>query len=135
MDLRQLQYFRAAFECRTMSGAARACLVTQPTLSAQIKQLELELDEALFDRSAVGLEPTSFANDLYRTFGPVLDKAADGLRTIRATTQPLEKKQHAGAGLVPLPNTRQLRYFVQAFEDGVISRAASRLNVVQPALS
>lgn len=135
MDLRQLHYFKAAFECRTMSGAARACRVTQPTLSAQIKRLELELDETLFGRTAIGLEPTSFANDLHRTFGPVLDKAADGLRTIRSATPATQKARDTRAEPVSLPNTRQLRYFVQAFEDGSISRAASRLNVVQPAIS
>ena len=135
MDFRQLQYFKAAFECRTMSGAARACRVTQPTLSAQIKRLELELDETLFGRTAVGLEPTSFANDLHRTFGPVLDRAADGMRTIRSGTQPTQKIPDDYAEPAPLPNTRQLRYFAQVFEDGSISRAASRLNVVQPAIS
>jgi|GEM_PF-156901 len=135
MDLRQLQYFRAAFESRTMSGAARSCRVTQPTLSAQIKQLELELGETLFARTAVGLEPTPFANDLHRIFGPVLDKAADGLRTIHAATRPSYKAMASEAGPALLPNTRQLRYFVQTFEDGGISRAASRLNIVQPALS
>lgn len=135
MDLRQLQYFKAAFECRTMSAAARVCHVTQPTLSAQIKQLELELGETLFGRTAVGLDPTPFADDLHRTLGPVLDKAADGLRTIRADTRPTHKTESAKASPAPLPNTRQLRYFVQTFEDGGISRAAARLNVVQPALS
>lgn len=135
MDLRQLQYFKAAFECRTMSGAARACHVTQPTLSTQIKQLELELGETLFGRTAVGLDPTPFADDLHRTLGPVLEKAADGLRIIWSATRPTQKGRDKNAELSPLPNTRQLRYFVQAFEDGGISRAASRLNVVQPALS
>lgn len=118
-----------------MSGAARACRVTQPTLSAQIKRLELELDETLFGRTAIGLEPTSFANDLHRTFGPVLDRAADGLRTIRPATPTTQKTRDARAEPAPLPSTRQLRYFVQTFEDGSISRAASRLNVVQPAIS
>ena len=135
MDLRQLQYFKAAYECRTMSGAARACGVTQPTLSAQIKQLELELGETLFGRTAVGLEPTAFADNLHRTLGPVLDKAADGLRILQASTRSIRTTRDTNADPAPLPNTRQLRYFVQAFEDGGISRAASRLNVVQPALS
>jgi DNA-binding transcriptional LysR family regulator len=135
MDLRQLQYFKAAFECRAMSAAARDCHVTQPTLSAQIKRLELELGEILFGRTAIGLDPTPFADDLYRTLGPVLDKAADGLRVIRSTTGSAPKAQGSKIRPAALPNTRQLRYFVQTFEDGGMSRAASRLNVVQPAIS
>lgn len=134
MDLRQLHYFKAAFESRTMSGAARACHVTQPTLSAQIKQLELELGEILFERTAVGLEPTPFASELYRTHAPVLAQAADGLRIVRSATRPAKTARQINSE-PPLPNTRQLRYFVQVFEDGGISRAASRLNVVQPAIS
>ena len=118
-----------------MSAAARSCHVTQPTLSAQIKRLELELGETLFGRTAIGLDPTPFADDLYRTLGPVLDKAADGLSVIRSTAGSVSKAQSAKARPAPLPNTRQLRYFVQTFEDGGMSRAASRLNVVQPAIS
>lgn len=114
-----------------MSAAARICRVTQPTLSAQIKRLELELGETLFGRTAVGLEPTSFGSDLYNTLGPILDRAADGLRLIGTARQ----TKAADAAPPLLPNTRQLRYFVQVFEDGGMSRAAAKLNVVQPAIS
>lgn len=131
MDLRQLQYFMAAFERRAMSAAARVCRVTQPTLSTQIKRLELELGVALFGRTAIGLEPTPFAAELYGKLAPVLDQAVDGLRSIRGQS----KTRTPGALPVALPSTRQLRYFIEVFESGGISRAAAKLNVVQPAIS
>lgn len=114
-----------------MSAAARVCQVTQPTLSAQIKRLELELGEALFGRTTVGLEPTPFAAELYGKLAPVLDQAVDGLRSIRG-----QSKARASDTLpVAPPSTRQLRYFIEVFESGAISRAAAKLNVVQPAIS
>lgn len=126
MDFRQLQYFMAAVERRSMSAAARACGVTQPTLSAQIKRLEMQRGEALFARTAAGLEPTARARELYDAFAPVLREAARGWRTGAAP---------AKAAASAAPNTRQLRYFIQAYEAGGMSRAAAALNVVQPAIS
>ena len=66
MDFRQLQYFIAAVEQRSMSAAAVACQVTQPTLSTQIRLLETELNDVLFRRTPVGLRPTKSAQRLYR---------------------------------------------------------------------
>jgi DNA-binding transcriptional LysR family regulator len=131
MDLRQLQYFMAAFERRAMSAAARVCQVTQPTLSAQIKRLELEFGEALFGRTTIGLEPTPFAAELYGKLAPVLDQAIDGLRSIQGQS----RSKASDSIPVPLPSTRQIRYFIEVFEAGGISRAAGKLNVVQPAVS
>lgn len=121
-----------------MSAAARVCRVTQPTLSAQIKRLELELDDVLFGRTAVGLEPTALAHDLYRALGPILDEAAQGLRLIRSGEPSVSAQKIVPKGSAmrqALPNTRQLRYFIQAYEAGGMSRAAAKLNIVQPAIS
>jgi LysR family nitrogen assimilation transcriptional regulator len=87
MDFRQLQYFVAAVEQRSMSAAARVCRVTQPTLSAQIRRLELELDGVLFERTAIGLRPTKSAQLLYRRLAPLLCDAAHGFRYIRSGSE------------------------------------------------
>ena len=52
MTLTQLDYFLALATHRSFSQAAKACGVTQPTLSAQFQKLEEELGHALLDRKA-----------------------------------------------------------------------------------
>jgi len=51
MELRHLRYFVALAERLNFTAAAAQVHVTQPTLSHQIKQLENELDMALFERT------------------------------------------------------------------------------------
>ncbi|MBL4741214.1 MAG: LysR family transcriptional regulator [Sneathiella sp.] len=50
MEIYQLRYFLAVVETRNFSRAAERAFVSQPTLSAGIKKLEIELDARLFDR-------------------------------------------------------------------------------------
>ena len=53
--------FRAALEHRSLSGAARALGLTQPTLARHIDELEAALRRRLFSRSPAGLLPTDAA--------------------------------------------------------------------------
>ena len=50
MNLRDLQYLVAVADHRHFRKAAEACFVSQPTLSTQIKKLEVELGVALIER-------------------------------------------------------------------------------------
>jgi len=50
MELRHLRYFVALADCRSFTRAAERTHVTQSTLSHQIRQLEDELGQQLFDR-------------------------------------------------------------------------------------
>jgi LysR family hydrogen peroxide-inducible transcriptional activator len=51
MTLTQLEYALAVNRYRHFGKAAKACFVTQPTLSMQVQKLEDELGVILFDRS------------------------------------------------------------------------------------
>jgi LysR family transcriptional regulator, hydrogen peroxide-inducible genes activator len=59
MSLQQIAYALAVEKFRHIGQAARACGVTQPTLSMQLKKLEDHLDYALFDRNKKPILPTA----------------------------------------------------------------------------
>jgi len=50
MDLDQLHTFLEIVRLKSFSKAAQTCFRTQPAISAQVRQLEQELNTALFDR-------------------------------------------------------------------------------------
>jgi DNA-binding transcriptional LysR family regulator len=50
MDLDQLHTFLEIVRLKSFSKAAETCYRTQPAISAQVRQLELDLNTALFDR-------------------------------------------------------------------------------------
>jgi DNA-binding transcriptional LysR family regulator len=58
MELRQLEYFVAVVEEANFTRAAARLHVTQPGVSAQIRQLERELGHTLLDRSTRIVRPT-----------------------------------------------------------------------------
>lgn len=57
-SLRQLQFFVAAAEAGSVSGAARALSISQSSVTEAIRALEDDLGVTLFDRQARGLEIT-----------------------------------------------------------------------------
>lgn len=56
MEIRQLRYFLDIAETEHLTQSAQNLFVTQSTLSHGLRQLELELDVALFDRLGRGLK-------------------------------------------------------------------------------
>ncbi len=50
MEIHQLRYFVAVAEVGSFTRAAQTCYVAQPSLSQQIRKLEEELGQALFER-------------------------------------------------------------------------------------
>lgn len=76
LSLTQLQYVLAVERHGSFSQAARACHVTQPTLSMQIKKLEDELGVVLFDRSAQPIRATPIGRKILEQSAVVLSQAA-----------------------------------------------------------
>ncbi len=50
MDLDQLHTFLEIVRLKSFSKAAQSCFRTQPAVSAQVRQLEHELNASLFER-------------------------------------------------------------------------------------
>lgn len=65
LDTRRLHQFVVAVESDTLSAAAQQLYLTQQALSASMRQLEREVDVAVFDRSRRKLHLTDAGNALY----------------------------------------------------------------------
>jgi DNA-binding transcriptional LysR family regulator len=62
MELRQLEYFVAVHETANFTRAAERVHISQSGVSAQIRQLEQELGQPLFDRSGKAVRLTEAGN-------------------------------------------------------------------------
>ena len=76
MELRHLRYFVALAECLSFTQAAARAHVTQSTLSHQIRQLEDEVGQALFDRIGRKVVTTE-AGELFLAFATRALKEVD----------------------------------------------------------
>src|SRR6266487_5253546 len=65
MDINQLEVFLSVAHEKSFSRAAQALSRTQPAISQAIRRLELELGEALFDRSSKDGTLTAAGQVLY----------------------------------------------------------------------
>lgn len=66
MELKQLEFFVAAYESGSLSKAAVRLYTSQPNVSKVIRSLEFELQKPLFERSTDGLHATSYGHYIYR---------------------------------------------------------------------
>ena len=84
MEVHQLRYFLAVAEHGGMRAAARACGVTQPSLSKQIQKLEEELGRRLFDRLPRGAALTAAGQSLRPRAEQILGGITRALDAVRA---------------------------------------------------
>lgn len=95
MELHQLKYFLAVVEERSFSRAAERARVAQPSLSQQIRKLEEELKQSLFDRLPKGVILTDAGQRL-------LPYATRILQEIAGARQALLDMDAEPSGLVTL---------------------------------
>lgn len=76
LTLSQLAYAIAVDTHRHFERAARACNVSQPTLSMQLQKLEVTLGETLFDRSRSPVVPTDIGRVLIAQARVILHETA-----------------------------------------------------------
>jgi DNA-binding transcriptional LysR family regulator len=96
MNLRQLTYFRAVVEHRSLAAAADVLNVAQPNLSVAIKQLEEKWGVSLFERSGRGLVVTDTGRALYERAAELLSGASTLDQEMRAIGQGFTARLRVG---------------------------------------
>ncbi len=91
MDLKQLEYFRHVAELGSFTRAAAYLSVVQPALSRQVRQLEIELGQNLFERNGRGVVLTDAGSRL-------LEHARGILTQISRARQELEDQRNGDSG-------------------------------------
>src|SRR6478735_196598 len=89
ISLRQLEYVVAVADTLGFHRAAARCNVSQPTLSAQVQQLESVLGVRLFERDRRRVLVTAAGAELVARARRVLLEADDLLATARGARDPL----------------------------------------------
>jgi len=107
MELRHLRYFVAVAECLSFTRAAERVHVTQSTLSHQIRQLEEQIGQVLFDRIGKKVVTTE-AGQLFLAYASRALKEVDaGIAMLRPTAGDLTGEVRVGSthtfniGLIP----------------------------------
>lgn len=95
MEIQQLKYFLAIIRTGSFTAAAKACHVSQPSLSSQVAKLEDELGGALLERSRQGARLTK-RGELFK------GRAAEALRQLESGRHELEELSGLKRGLVTL---------------------------------
>jgi DNA-binding transcriptional LysR family regulator len=103
MDLRQIQYFTALYEERSITRAAKRLHVVQPAVSMQIRKLEMDYGVQLFDRTAQGVMPNALAEQLY----PLCQKVLGDLSAARRFLKEAKGKVTGSLSLGVPPSVAQ----------------------------
>ena len=88
-SLRQLECFVAAADLLSFRRAAERCFMTQPSLSAQIRQLEERLGVELFERRGRRVLLTAAGEELAPAARRILEDARELVETASSLREPL----------------------------------------------
>ena len=95
MDLKQIEYFVQVAELGSFTRAATVLRVAQPALSRQVRSLEVELRQPLFDRNGRGVTLTAAGARL-------LAHGRGILQQVERARQDLEDQRGAATGLLSI---------------------------------
>lgn len=99
INFRDLRYLVAVANHRHFGRAAAACYVSQPTLSTQLKKLELHLGVQLIERSSKQVMLTQAGKVIAERAHRVLNEVADIVDAARAAGDPMTGELRLG--LIP----------------------------------
>ncbi|RMI35624.1 LysR family transcriptional regulator [Nocardia stercoris] len=81
VSLDLLRTFLAVYRSGSVSTAAALLGLSQPTVTAQVKQLETRIARPLFNRMPRGMAPTAAADELAARIAPALDDLCETVDT------------------------------------------------------
>lgn len=119
MTLQQLRYIESLDKHRHFGKAAEACLVTQPTLTMQLRKLEDEMGVVLFDRSKQPIVPTPAGTIILAKAREILHHADQLYNFVKGEHTSLSGTFQLGVipTLAPYILSRFLPQFVSAHPD------------------
>lgn len=115
MTIQQLKYIVALDEERHFARAAEVCMVTQPGLTIQLKNLEEEIGIKIFDRTKVPLTPTELGKEIISRAKKIL-RETNEIRDFVVS----EKNQLAGEiklGVISTLSPYLIPLFIQAMKE------------------
>lgn len=98
MELRRISAFVAVFEEGSFNRAAQRLDIAQPSVSAIIKHLEMELGIELFERLAHGARPLSSAEVFYRHCLRILAEVDSAQQAVTNSAGKITGRLSAGLG-------------------------------------
>ncbi|MDV6166802.1 LysR substrate-binding domain-containing protein [Flavobacterium sp. DG1-102-2] len=117
MTIQQLRYIIALDEHRHFSKAAEVCMVTQPGLTIQLKNLEEEIGIKIFDRTKVPLKPTLLGVEIINRAKKVLHEA-DSIRNF-VVNQKNDLKGEVTLGVISTLSPYLIPQFIKSMRDVV----------------
>lgn len=113
--LRQLRYLVALCDTLSFRRAAEMCLVAQPTLSVQIRELEDHLGVQLFERTRRRVTLTPIGREIAERARGVLRASQDIMDVARAASMPLAGPLRLG--VIATLGPYLLPYVLSAFRE------------------
>jgi LysR family transcriptional regulator, benzoate and cis,cis-muconate-responsive activator of ben and cat genes len=125
MDTRQLAYFVAVYEQRSISAAARQLDIAQPSVSSALQQLEQQLGTTLFIRLPKGVQPTEDAERLYVQACQLLSQ----MQALQASFNKPAKRLQFRLGLVKALGVERMSQLLKEFNSQL---PGLELHLVEP---
>ena len=97
ISLRQLYYFVAVAECGKVLDASNVVARSQSAVTTAVRDLERELDVALFDRHSGGVVLTSAGRELLPRAYRIIKEVEDATRSLRTGREKIEGSLRVGA--------------------------------------
>lgn len=101
MDIHHLKIFASVYKNKSFTRASEEMLISQPTISEHIKNLENSLQCRLFDRLGRSIMPTAEAEVLYPKALQILDDLEQLQNDVTAAGARIRGKLVIGASTIP----------------------------------